>query len=379
MSKLFEAIQFRGVTLRNRFVLSPMCQYSATNGYANEFHEVHYGRFALGGFGLLMVEATAVSPEGRITHGDLGLWDDAQIAGLARIAKFANSHGAIPGIQIGHAGPIASIQRAFQGNGPLDEQDAERGELPWPVVSPSARPAAAGWLLPAKLDAAGIEKVRNDFVATAKRALAAGFEVLEVHCAHGFLLNAFLSPLTNDRTDHYGGTFENRIRLPLEVVRDIRSIWPEDKPLFVRISAVDGSNEGWTINDSVAFARELKALGVDVIDCSSGGFGVFNYPNGYGFQVPFAGQVRAQASISTMAVGLIVDAVQAEGIVETGQADLVALGREALLNPHFPLYAQQILGAALADAPYSDWNEQSGWWLDGREKRIRQLGPWVEA
>ena len=321
-----------------------MCQYTATDGHASDYHAIHYGRFALGGFGLLMVEATAVSPEGRITHGDLGLWDDAHIPGLSRIAAFAKTYGATPGIQIGHAGPKASIQRAFEGNGPLNDADAARGEVAWEVVSASARPVADGWLQPTALDADGIAKVRADFVAAARRALLAGFEVLELHYAHGFLLNAFLSPLTNDRSDEYGGSFENRIRLPMAIAQEVRALWPQDKPLFVRLSAVDGSSNGWTIADSVAFAVALKAVGVDVIDCSSGGFGVYDYPNGYGFQVPFAEEIRRDANIGTMAVGIIVDPAQAEAIIASGQADLVALGHAALRDPHFPLHAQQAPG-----------------------------------
>lgn len=377
MSKIFTPLTLRGITLRNRYALSPMCQYTAKDGYASDYHAVHYGRFALGGFGLLMVEATAVSPEGRITHGDLGLWDDAHIPGLSRIAGFAKSYGATPGIQIGHAGPKASIQRAFEGNGPLNELDAARGEHAWPVVSPSARPVADGWLTPTALDADGMAKVRADFVAAARRALQAGFEVLELHYAHGFLLNAFLSPLTNDRTDEYGGSFENRIRLPLEIAHAVREVWPQDKPLFVRLSAVDGSSNGWTIDDSVAFAEILKSAGVDVIDCSSGGFGVYEYPNGYGFQVPFAAQIRREANIGTMAVGIIVDPWQAESVIASGQADLVALGHAALRDPHFPLHAQQKLAAASKDAAYADWNVQAGWWLDHRASKLDQLGPWT--
>lgn len=372
MNKIFEPLTLRGVTLRNRYVLSPMCQYTAKDGYANDYHAVHYGRFALGGFGLLMLEATAVAPEGRITHGDLGLWDDDHIPNLARIAAFARSYGATPGIQIAHAGPKASIQRAYEGNGPLDQADAARGELPWQVVSPSARPVAAGWLVPDALDAQGIAKVRADFLASARRALQAGFDVLELHYAHGFLLNAFLSPLTNDRTDEYGGSFENRIRLPLEIAVEVRALWPQDKPLFVRLSAVDGSSDGWTIADSVAFAKILKEVGVDVIDCSAGGFNVYDYPTGYSFQVPFAAQIRREAQIGTMAVGMIVDRRQAEAVIAGGEADLVALGHAALRDPHFPLHAQQ-------QATQTAWHPQAGWWLQHRQAKLQQLGPWTPA
>lgn len=377
MSKLFEPLTLRGVTLRNRLALSPMCQYSAKEGFASDYHTVHYGRFALGGFGLLMVEATAVLPEGRISHGDLGIWSDEHIEGLQRITTFAKAQGATPGIQIGHAGPKASIQRAFEGNGPLDNSDAARGEYPWPVVSPTDRPVADGWLKPTALDIDGIREIKAAFVAAAQRALKAGFDVLELHYAHGFLVNAFMSPLTNDRTDAYGGSFENRIRLALETAQEVRAVWPEDKPLFVRLSVVDGSRDGWTVEDSVELAKQLKRFDVDVIDCSSGGFGVFEYPTGYGFQVPFSEQIRREADIATMAVGLIVDWDQAEDVVSSGKADIVALGREALRDPSFPHHAQQALGAVDPQSPYADWNVQSGWWLDGRESRLRELGPRV--
>lgn len=380
MSKLFDPLTLRGVTFRNRLALSPMCQYEAEDGLATAYHAVHYGKFALGGFGLVMLEATAVSPEGRITHGDLGLWDDAQIAGLADIAAFAKRQGAVPGIQIGHAGPKACMQRPYYGDGPLTAADHARGDLPWPVVSASALPVDDGWLLPSALDAQGLAKLRADFAAAAWRALQAGFEVLELHCAHGYLLNSFLSPLTNLRTDAYGGDLYGRMRLPLEIARELRAIWPEDKPLFVRVSAVDGSRNGVSVEDSVVFARELARLGVDVIDCSSGGVGRrYEHPSGYGHQVPYAGRIRQEAGIGTMAVGLIVDPLQAETIVTSGQADLVAIGREALRDPNFALHAEQMLGAAHPERPFDSWPPQIGWWLNGREKKLRQLGPWSPA
>ncbi len=380
MSRLFSPLTLRGVRLRNRLALSPMCQYEAEDGFVTPYHAVHYGKFALGGFGLVMVEATAVSPEGRITHGDVGLWDDKHIDGLAAIADFSRKQGATPGIQIAHAGPKASMQRPYHGDGPLTAVDEARGDRAWPIVSASALPVDAGWLVPSALDQEGIAKVRADFAAAARRALAAGFEVLELHCAHGYLLNSFLSPLTNRRTDAYGGDRGGRMRLPLEIARDVRAIWPDDKPLFVRISAVDGSRSGVSIEDSVAFARELAKIGVDVIDCSSGGIGrSYDYPSGYGHQVPFAEQIRAGTGLKTMAVGLIVDPHQAEEIVVSGKADLVAIGREALREPNFPWRAEQELGAADPDRPYSSWPRQLGWWLNGRERKIRQLGTWSSA
>lgn len=380
MTQLFAPLTLRGVTLRNRLALSPMCQYEANDGFVTAYHAVHYGKFALGGFGLVMVEATAVSPEGRITHGDVGLWDDAQIEGLASIAAFAKQQGATPGIQIAHAGPKASMQRPYYGDGPLTAEDEARGDHPWPIVSASALPVDTGWLVPTALDADGIAKVRADFAAAARRALAAGFEVLELHCAHGYLLNSFLSPLTNTRTDAYGGDREGRMRLPLEIVRELRAIWPEDKPLFVRISAVDGNRSGVTIEDSIAFARELAAIGVDVVDCSSGGIGKgYEYPSGYGYQVPFAERIKAETGLKTMAVGLIVDPQQADAIVTSGQADLVAIGREALREPHFPHRAEHVLGVAHPDHPYNSWPRPIGWWLNGRERKLQKLGAWSPA
>lgn len=375
MSKLFENLSLRGVTLRNRLAVSPMCQYQAVDGYVNDYHLIHYGKFALGGFGLVMVEATGVSPEGRITHGDLGLWDDAHIEGVSRVRAAIKKFGAVAGIQIAHAGPKASLLRPWDGNSPVPEAPRHAGEERWPTVSPSGQPVEKGWPDPKALDADGLAKVRSDFANAARRALTAGFDVLELHCAHGFLLNSFLSPLTNKRTDEFGGSLANRMRLPLEIARELREIWPEDKPLFVRISAVDGSREGWSIEDSVAFARELKVIGIDVIDNSSGGFGVFDYPSGYGFQVPFAAQVRAGAGVKTMAVGLILDPHQAEAIVANGEADLVAIGHAALNNPNFAFHAQQVLNAAAPDAPFSNWAPQLGWWLDDRAKRLARLGP----
>lgn len=377
MAKLFEPLALREVTLRNRLAVSPMCQYQAEDGFVTTYHTVHYGKLALGGFGLVIVEATAVSPEGRITHGDVGLWRDEQIEGLAGIARFMRAQGAVPGIQLAHAGPKASMQRPYGGDGPLTQVDMDRGDRPWDIVSASAQPVDAGWLVPEALDASGIGKVKADFAAAARRALKAGFEVVELHCAHGYLLNAFLSPLTNHRSDAYGGSRGNRMRLPLEIASELRAIWPADKPLFVRVSAVDGLRTGVTIEDSVAFAEALKAVGVDVIDCSSGGVGTtYEHPSGYGHQVPYADRIRRDTGLRTMAVGMIVDPVQAERVVAGDHADLVAIGREALRDPNFALNAEQALGVASKDAPYGSWAPQIGWWLNGRERKIRRLGAW---
>lgn len=372
--KLFETVPLRSVTLRNRLAVSPMCQYSARDGFASDYHLIHLGRFAMGGFGLVMVEATAVLPEGRITHGDLGLWSDAHVDGLARIATALKASGAVAAIQLAHAGPKAASQRPWEGNGPLSKADFDRGELPWPVVSASDKPYGEGWLKPTALTRLMMDDVKAAFVAATKRALAAGFDVVEVHCAHGYLLNSFLSPVTNNRSDEFGGDLEGRMRFPLEVVQAVRAAWPDDKPLFVRVSAVDGLREGMSIDDTVAFARRLKLLGVDIVDCSSGGIAPrYEYPSSYGYQVPYASRVRAEVGIGTAAVGLIVNAHQAEAVVAEGHADIVAIGREALVDPNFPLHAEAELGEADPANPYGSFPVQATWWLQGRANQIKQF------
>lgn len=372
--KLFEPVALRNVTLPNRLLVSPMCQYSARDGYVNDHHIINLGRFAMGGFGLVIVEATSVVPEGRITHGDVGIWSDDFIPGLRRLADAIKMYGAVAGIQIAHAGPKAASQRPWQGNGALDEQDFQRGERPWPVVSASDKPYADGWLKPTALTKADMAEMKRAFVDAARRAQEAGFDVIEVHCAHGYLLNSFLSPVTNDRTDEYGGDLERRMRFPLEVVEAVRAVWPEDKPLFVRVSAVDGLREGMSVEDTVVFSRRLKDLGVDIVDCSSGGIAPrYEYPSSYGYQVPYAQKVRSEAGIGTAAVGLIVNARQAEAIVASGQADLVAIGREALANPNFALHAEAELGTVDPKALFASWPTQVAWWLQGRAVQIESF------
>lgn len=372
--KLFEPVALRSVTLPNRLLVSPMCQYSARDGYVNDHHIIHLGRFAMGGFGLVIVEATSVVPEGRITHGDLGIWSDDFIPGLRRLADAIKMYGAVAGIQIAHAGSKAASQRPWQGNGALDEQDFQRGERPWSVVSATDKPYADGWLKPTALTEADMAKVKQAFVDAARRAQEAGFDVIEVHCAHGYLLNSFLSPVTNDRTDEYGGDLDRRMRFPLEIVQAVRAVWPVDKPLFVRVSAVDGLREGMSVNDTVVFSRRLKDLGVDIVDCSSGGIAPrYEYPSSYGYQVPYAQKVRSEAGIGTAAVGLIVNARQAEAIVASGQADLVAIGREALANPNFALHTEAELGTADPKAPFASWPTQVAWWLQGRAAQIESF------
>jgi len=345
MSMLFEPLTLRGLTLKNRIVVSPMCQYSAVDGFANDWHLVHLGSRAVGGASLIIVEATAVSPEGRITPDDLGIWQDEHVEFLRRINQFVEAQGCVPGVQLAHAGRKASTYAPWKGNGAV----AEGG---WETVAPSAVAFADNYPLPVALDAAGIKKVIADFRSATERALQAGFKVIELHAAHGYLLQEFLSPLSNQRTDTYGGSFENRIRLLLEVVAAVRQVLPEDFPLLVRISATDWAEGGWTPDESVQLATWLRDRGVDLIDCSTGG----NVPHakipvGPGYQVEFAERIRREVGIPTGAVGLITTPTEAETIVATEQADLVLLAREELRDPYFPLHAAHELGAEVAWPP----------------------------
>jgi 2,4-dienoyl-CoA reductase-like NADH-dependent reductase (Old Yellow Enzyme family) len=342
--RLFQPLTFRSVTLRNRIGVSPMCQYSAEDGVANDWHYVHLGSRAIGGAGIVIVEATAVAPEGRITPGCMGLWSEKHVEPLARIAKFVKSHGAVAAIQIAHAGRKASADLPWKGGAHLS--DAQGG---WEIIAPSAI-AFGGNLtkIPRAMTGADIVRVQNDFVATAERALTAGFEFLELHAAHGYLFNEFLSPLANQRTDNHGGSFENRTRLLLDTTRAIRRVWPANLPLAVRISAIDWKPGGWQIEDSIALAKLLKAEGVDLVDCSSGGV----VPDAKikvepGYQVPFAEQVRRGADIATAAVGFITDPKQADDIISSGRADLVLLARQMLVDPYWPAHAAKALGHKL--------------------------------
>jgi len=270
---LFTPLTLRGLTLPNRLVVAPMCQYSVTDGFVGDYHLAHLGRFALGGFGLVVVEATGVTAEGRISHGDVGLWSDDHIPGLARVVDFLHAEGTAAGIQLAHAGAKASSLRPWDGTGPVTAETARPGEAPWPTVSASAVPVGPGWPTPHALTVAELGEVRDAFVAATRRALTAGFDVVELHAAHGYLLHQFLSPLSNRREDAYGGSLDARMRFPLEVVDAVRAEWPADKPLFVRVSSVDGSRDGMTVEDTVAFAKELKSRGVDAVHTSGGGLG----------------------------------------------------------------------------------------------------------
>ena len=344
MSQLVSPFTLRGVTFRNRLVVSPMCQYSARAGVANDWHFAHLSRFALGGFGAVIVEATGVVPEGRITYACLGLWEDAQIAPLARIAAFLKSQGAVAGIQLAHAGRKASTPLPWQGGVPHPHAE---GFDTWQAVAPSAvaHSGDAAFQVPRALTLAEVQALPGAFAACAERALRAGFDLVEIHGAHGYLLDQFLSPVANKRTDGYGGSLENRMRLVLEVVDAVRQVWPVDKPLFLRLSVQDAIDGGWTVAESQVLAVQVQARGVDLIDCSSGGFAGAAIKPAPLYQVPLARAVR-KVGVPTMAVGLIATPEQAEHIVVSGAADLVALGRAALDDPNFPSHAARALGEA---------------------------------
>lgn len=338
MSQLLSPLSIRKIKLRNRIAMSPMCQYSAREGFAGDWHLVHYGTRASGGAGLIIVEATAVWPEGRITPGDLGLWSDDHIPGLRRITDFIQSQGAVAGIQLAHAGRKASCALPWEGGKQLDLRNGG-----WETVAPSAIPFSQGERAPGMADGICIERIISGFRNAAARALKAGFRVAEIHSAHGYLLQEFLSPVSNRRTDEYGGSFENRTRLLTEVTKAIRTVWPDDYPLFVRISSTEWTDGGWTPEESVRLAPLLQQAGADLIDCSSGGnIHDAKIPVGPGYQVPFSEMIR-KSGIMTGAVGMITEARQAEEIISAGRADLVLLGRELLRNPCFPLQAAREL------------------------------------
>jgi 2,4-dienoyl-CoA reductase-like NADH-dependent reductase (Old Yellow Enzyme family) len=339
-SHLFAPLQLREVRLRNRIVVSPMCQYSSVDGFANDWHLVHLGSRAVGGAALVFTEAAAVVEEGRISPDDLGIWKDEQIEMLARIFQFIAAQGAVPGMQLAHAGRKASTSAPWLGGKSLGTED--RG---WsPIFGPSPLAFDKSYQTPQELDRAGLGRIRSAFADAAKRARQAGAKVIEIHAAHGYLLHSFLSPLSNRRTDEYGGSFANRTRFLRETVEEVRAAWPEKYPLFVRLSATDWTEGGWTGDDSVALAQDLKSLGVDLIDCSSGG----NVPAariavGPGYQVPFAGRIRREAGLPTGAVGMITAPEQADQIIRSGDADLVLMAREFLRHPYWPLKAAQAL------------------------------------
>jgi len=345
---LFDSVKIRDITLRNRILVSPMCQYSCTDGFATDWHLVHLGSRAVGGAAAVFAEATAVLAEGRISPADLGIWKDDHIAPLARIAAFIREQGAAPGIQLAHAGRKASVRRPWEGGGAVADSDGG-----WTPVAPSAIAFDKNYRTPAELDEKGIRAIVEAFAAGARRALKAGFQIVEIHGAHGYLIHEFLSPLSNRRTDGYGGAFENRTRFAREVVRAVRQVWPAELPLFMRVSSTDWVEGGWDADQSVELAKQVAPLGVDLIDCSSGG----NTPNakipvGPGYQTPFAEKIKREAGVMTGAVGMITGAAQADAIVREGKADLILMAREFLRDPYWPMHAAGELGQKIA------WPEQ---------------------
>lgn len=381
MTMLFSPFTLRGVTFPNRIVISPMQMYKAgQDGMLNDWLFAHLAKYAVGGAGTVMTEALIVDPIGRNTYGDMGIWSDAHVPGLRRIADFLRTNGSIPAAQLHHAGPKSSRQRPWEGLGPLGEAEAAKGEPPWQPVSSSASSSVSGWHMPRAMTLAEIEKLVADYGQGARRAAETGFDVLDIHAAHGYLIYTFLSPVANTRTDAYGGSLENRMRFALEIAEGVRAHWPEEKPLFFRLSCVDwrpdldARNDGWTVADSCVLARELAARGVDLIDCSSGGIRAENSMMDFakqrvklkrGHQVPYAEAIRKETGVPTMAVGVILDGPQAEAILQSGQADLIAIGREALMDPHWGLHAAQALGV---DPNWERWPPSYGWWLELRDR-----------
>ncbi|HVY51420.1 MAG TPA: NADH:flavin oxidoreductase/NADH oxidase [Devosia sp.] len=368
MSLLFSPLALRELTLRNRTVVAPMCQYSARHGLANDWHFAHLSRFAIGGFGLVILEATAVVPEGRISYADLGLWDEAQVAPLAHIVGFLHDQGAAAGIQLAHAGRKASTPVAWRGGFNETEEEKPRVAFqswtplaPSPIIHPGD---ASHYTQPREMTLADIAATVEAFAEAARRADRAGFDIVEIHGAHGYLINQFLSPIANHRTDGYGGSRENRMRFALEVARATRAAWPARKPLFMRISGTDGVEGGWEIDDSVALVRELQAIGVDAIHVSSGGVGSYGLKPAPLYQVPLARTVKEQTGVTTIAVGLINDPNDAEMILETGEADLIALARGALEDPNWPIHAHH----ALDGAEYDLWPVQARERIRGKDR-----------
>lgn len=373
-SLLFMPLTLRGLTISNRIMLAPMNQHAARDGLADDFQLVHLGKFALGGFGLVMTGATAIERDARIGPGDLGIWSDDHVPGFKRVCDFLHSVGAAAGIQLSHCGRKGASQRPWQGFGPLDEENARDGEGPWPLVSPTTEALGEGYVVPRKISRSEITEVVESFARAAIRADKAGFDIVEIHGGHGYLIASFLTPQINKRNDDYGGSLSNRMRFGLEVAEAVRGVWPAEKPLFFRISSVDGHPEGWGIADSLVFARELKARGVDVVDCSSGGLrlstAIENTTRLPGYQVEYASAIRHGSGVATAAVGLILDAIQAEEILRGSHADLIAVGRQALYDPYWAHHAAQDLGI---DADFRRWHQSAGWWLQKRAKGLADI------
>jgi 2,4-dienoyl-CoA reductase-like NADH-dependent reductase (Old Yellow Enzyme family) len=372
-NRLFTPLALRGTVSRNRIVISPMQQFMAKHGMPSDWHLVHLGQFALGGAGIVFTEAVAVAPEGRISYGDLCLWSQSQADALGRLAAFIRSVGAVPAIQICHAGRRAGIRRPWDGKEPLTAADAARGEPPWPVWGPSPLPCRSAAPTPIEMTDAMVEAAQAAYVRATILADRAGFEALELHGAHGYLIHSFLSPLSNRRTDRYGGERAARMRFAIEVTERVRAAWPDHKPLFFRVSAIDGVEGGWNIDDTIALVRELLRCGVDVIDVSSGGLSglssnAWAHARQPGYHVPLAARIRQETRAVTQVVGLITKADQAERILGSGAADLVALAREALRDPFWPAHA----GERLGDVEFRNWPEQYGWWLRARRQLLSE-------
>ncbi len=371
---LLNSMTLRSITLPNRIVISPMQQYMAgRDGKVRDWHFVHLTKMAVGGAGTVFTEALAIEPEGRVTYHDLGVWSDDHLEGLKRLVGGISDAGAVPATQLIHAGRKASVAPPYHGFEPLSDKDAkERGEKPWPVVSASALEANPGWPVPKALSRDDIKRLVESYATATRRVREAGFQVLDMHGAHGYLIHCFLSPLSNARDDEYGGDLDGRMRLALEVADAVRSEWPAELPFFYRLSCIDDAEGGWTLDDSVALSKALKERGVDVIDCSSGGLGrrttPLIIPRAPGYQVPFASRIKKDADVPTMAVGLIMDPEHANEIVESGDADLIAIGREALNNPNWGLHAKVALAGLEAYEP--EWPKPYGWWLYRRAKAL---------
>ncbi len=368
-NELFSPIEIRNLTLKNRIVVSPMCQYSAKEGILNDWHVTHLNQFAMGGVGLVIMEATAVERRGRITHGCSGLWSDKHIESMRAVVEQVKKRGSSIGIQLAHAGRKASISRPWEGDCPLSEREFAKGEHNWDIVGPSNVPFSDGWLVPHELSKNEISEVIDKWVKATQRALDLDFDVVEIHSAHGYLSHSFLSPMSNTRTDKYGGSLENRTRFTLELAEAVRSVWPEERPLFTRISAVDGKVGGWSIEDSLYLTKQLKNVGVDVIDCSSGGIAGYGEnslpPSTPGYQVAHSSTIKKHVDIITQAVGLITDPAQAETILRSGAADLISLARELLYNPYWARHAAKSLDE---DSYFDDMPVQYGYWLEMRSK-----------
>jgi len=366
---LFSPFTLRGVSARNRIVVSPMCQYSSVDGGPTDWHLVQFGRFAMGGAGIVFTEETAVEARGRKTYQCAGLWQDDHVSQYRRITDFIRAQDAVPALQIGHSGRKASVHGARQDWAPLTDDDAFPSEPPWQGLAPSPIPSAPGHHTPREMDAADIGQALDTWAEAARRADDAGFDILEIHGAHGYLLHQFLSPVSNQRTDAYGGDLDGRMRFPLEVTETVRAAWPADKPLFFRVSAVDGKGGAWTLDDTVVLSRELRDRGVDLIDCSSGGItGDSDLPmiaRTPGYHVPFAERIRAESGVPTIAVGLITEPEPADAIIRAGQADLCALARELLWNPNWPAHAAKQLGQPL---PYDVMPEEIAFRLRRRDE-----------